>query len=240
MHHSSIHHHVTLRRLTPCAALCGACCFLSATTLCGCTRQTFTSLIPATPLIELCWRASSPARATCWPGGSIRSRRVDVLHACIAVSAERGKGRLLGRSTHILPFVNPPSLQTCMHDQVADEHMDTLPPTQQQVQQRRLADWTDSRPAIAVCMSWFDCWRQPGEWPSNMPGCPCPLSAKRVSDLSACHVCVCLMNFTRISAQRVSRDLTETQANMHNMPLPPACLPPTLPICPNKHTSPFS
>jgi hypothetical protein len=67
--------------------------------------------------------------------------------------------------------------------QVADEHLAGLFPSQKTTQLQRLADFADKRPAIAVCMSWFDCWRRPGEFPSNMPGCPCPLSKSRVSEL---------------------------------------------------------
>jgi hypothetical protein len=75
--------------------------------------------------------------------------------------------------------------------QVADEHIGDLFPSQKQTQLQRLADWIDTRQAIAVCMSWFDCWRRPGEAPSNMPGCPCPLSKKRVRSACVRGWCVC-------------------------------------------------
>jgi hypothetical protein len=38
--------------------------------------------------------------------------------------------------------------------QVADEWIDTLFPSQKKVQLQRLADWKDTRKAIAVCHNW--------------------------------------------------------------------------------------
>ncbi|WIA14538.1 hypothetical protein OEZ85_003055 [Tetradesmus obliquus] len=65
--------------------------------------------------------------------------------------------------------------------QVADEWMELLFPAQKETQLQRLADMHDTRKAIAVCHNWFDCWRRAGEMPSNMPGCPCPLSLNRTA-----------------------------------------------------------
>eukprot|EP00775_Hariotina_reticulata_P003926 gene3926-4180_t len=65
--------------------------------------------------------------------------------------------------------------------QVADEWLDLLFPQQKQTQLQRLNDMKDRRKAIAVCHNWFDCWRRPGEAPSNMPGCPCPLGMNRTA-----------------------------------------------------------
>jgi len=70
--------------------------------------------------------------------------------------------------------------------QVADEWIDSLFPSQKKVQLQRLSDWKDSRKAIAVCHNWFDCWRKPGEVPSNMPGCPCPLGLTKVCVGTSC------------------------------------------------------
>jgi hypothetical protein len=106
----------------------------------------------------------------------------------LCLSSPRSAG-----SSHDQQFYVP-SIVPAVLPQVADEWIDTLFPTQKHTQLQRIADWKDGRKAIAVCHNWFDCWRKPGELPSNSPGCPCPLGLGKVS----LRVCLGLLGLTRV------------------------------------------